>query len=167
MEKQFAYGKRIRLWTVNSIMESQFYNGKTILLWENNLIMGKQFDNGKTIWLWKNNSIMEQNSIFKKKKRFWNQISIFNFEDFFCISRELRRKLNPESSIEFCHHVLILRKFGRGQKFAFEKKTPMGKQFWSWIKFRFCKQILILKNKFWFWKQISILKTNFNFKNEF
>ena len=46
MEKQFAYGKTIRLWKNNSPTEGQFDNGKSILKWKNNLIMEKQFDYG-------------------------------------------------------------------------------------------------------------------------
>ena len=117
--RKFEYGKK---WAY----------GETIRLWKNNSIMEKQFDYGKTIRLWKNNSIMEQNSIMEhdsilKKNRFWNHL-------FFCISRELRRKSNPESSIEYCHHILIIRKLAFGKK-----KSQMEKQFRSWIKFRFWK----------------------------
>ena len=43
MEKQFAYGKTIRLWKVNSIMEKQFDYGKTIRLW-NKINFEKKID---------------------------------------------------------------------------------------------------------------------------
>ena len=67
---------------------------------------------------------------------------------FFCISRELRRKsiLNPQ-----LNSVIIfsfLENSDMDKNSPLEKKSPMEKQFRSWIKFRFCKQILILKNKF-------------------
>ena len=44
MEKQFAYGKTIRLWRNNSPMEKQFAYGKTIRLWKNNFDHGSNFD---------------------------------------------------------------------------------------------------------------------------
>ena len=44
MEKQFAYGKTIRVWKNNSRMGKQFAYGKTIQFWENNSILEKQSD---------------------------------------------------------------------------------------------------------------------------
>ena len=51
----------------NSPMEKQFAYGKTIRLWKNNSPMGKQFDFGKTIRFLKNNPIIRKNSIMKIK----------------------------------------------------------------------------------------------------
>ena len=45
--------------------------------------VNEKFDYGKTIQLWKNNSIMEKQFDFEKKNRFGNQISIFNFDNFY------------------------------------------------------------------------------------
>ena len=90
--------------------------------------MENQFDYGKKI-------------DFKKKNRFCNQISIFNFEDFFAylVNFVASQILNPQ-----LNSVIIfsfLENSDMDKNSPLEKKSPVEKQFRSWIKFRFCNQI--------------------------
>ena len=70
-------------------------------------------------------------------------------------SRELLRKSNPDSSNEFCHHILILRKFEYGKIWAYgktirlwKKNSPMEGQFDNGKSILEWKNNLIMEKQF-------------------